>query len=126
MFVYLSLPIRTRQDEASSFLQYLQPLAIRHCKPMVSAKTCISHKNLYIIRHLFNSKKNSTLQEKHTLNSIARCLQRPIESLPMGSAIDPRCFLRSSLYFFHNGCNSFSPAEATSLVKERNFVYKIV
>ena len=40
---YLSSPNRTRQEEASSLLQYLQPLAIRHGKSIVSASTCKDH-----------------------------------------------------------------------------------
>lgn len=36
---YLSIPKRTRQEDASSLVQYLQPLAIRHGKSIVSART---------------------------------------------------------------------------------------
>nr|GMD83436.1 hypothetical protein ACMD2_23844 [Ipomoea batatas]GMD88122.1 hypothetical protein ACMD2_23844 [Ipomoea batatas] len=41
--LYLSSPNRTRQEEASSRLQYLQPLAIRQGKSIVSASTCSNH-----------------------------------------------------------------------------------
>lgn len=41
---YLSSPNRTRHDEASSLVQYLHPLAIRHGKPIISAKTCQNNK----------------------------------------------------------------------------------
>lgn len=40
---YLSSPKRTRQEEASSLLQYLQPFAMRHGKSIISASTCTNH-----------------------------------------------------------------------------------
>lgn len=60
------MPERTRQDDASSLLQYLQPLAIRHGKLMESANTCRSYNKKYVrntesYNKRFENKENKRL-----------------------------------------------------------------
>lgn len=68
---HLSSPNRTRQEEASSLLQYLQPLAIRHGKSIVSASTCTEH--IYIMQEfLYHSK---TPHKHYCISNIIRELK---------------------------------------------------
>lgn len=60
---------------------------------------------------------------EHTLNNKARCLQSPTVRLPIGSTMDPKQFLRSSVQSFQIITKSSSPFEAASLGKEKELNY---
>lgn len=54
--------------------------------------------------------------EDITLNSTARCLQSPVDKLPIGTTTDPMRSLRSLMHSLHTGKRSPSHTEAEPLV----------
>lgn len=55
-----------------------------------------------------------------TLNNKVRCLQRPIDRLPIGTTTDPKQSFISSLHSLQMGTKSSSPVVAEPLLIEIN------
>ena len=100
---------------------------MRFNKPKKIRLTRMTTKRIQFTGNKVNSihhNKSKHWYVKHTLNSKARCLQRPTESLPIGSTIDPKHSLRLSQHSFHMGTKSSSPVEAAPRMLEIKLVIK--